>query len=124
MRRKAPVSLSEDPDWPDFESVLTYGTWQEGAWAEFQGTTVRFFFGQGELGDLKGYQPPVWMYVQHPRYPVLMAVGLPPDQRETWKASLQTALSLIDDSVVSVEKLDDEFSPPPSVRFLARLRTH
>lgn len=119
LRYGPPVSVPDEPAWPDFESVLTYGSWQEGAWAKFQGATVRFFFGQGELGDLKGYRPPISMFLQHPRYPVLMAVVLPPDQRETWRVSLQAAFSLIENGVVSVSTPEDGPAPPPSVRFLA-----
>jgi hypothetical protein len=108
----------DDPVWPDFESVLTYGTWQEGAWARFQGATVRFHFGQVPVGDLRGYRPPVSMLLEHPRFSILLYVGLPPDERENWQTHLQAALQAIDKGVVSSVQSDDGSQPPIAVRFL------
>jgi hypothetical protein len=119
LRNRPPDLLPDDPVWPDFESVLTYGTWQDGAWARFQGATIRFHFGQGIFGDLRGYRPPVSMILQHPRYPVLMKVGLPPDQRENWRDHLAMALNLIDESIVGEIVPDGGREPPVTVRFLA-----
>lgn len=119
LRSGPPDLLSDNPVWPDFESVLTYGTWQDGAWARFQGATVRFHFGQVPLGDLRGYQPPVSMLLQHPNYPVLLEVRLPPNERENWRTHLQAALETIDKGVVSSLHSDDGSQPPSAVRFLA-----
>ncbi|MGL4309765.1 MAG: hypothetical protein ACRCSU_04705 [Paracoccaceae bacterium] len=114
---KPPEPLPASPVWPDFEAIKTYGTWQDGAWASFRDVPVRFFFGQVPMGELTGYSPPVQIMARHPDLPITITLTLPPGQHEQWQSQLETAFSLVSESVVTTDQTAECSKPPKSVRF-------
>ncbi|MAQ84026.1 MAG: hypothetical protein CMH12_12420 [Maritimibacter sp.] len=116
-QRQIPTEIGPNPVWPDFEDRGTYGTWQDGAWGVHDGGPVFFHFGQGRLGGLEGYGPPISMTSFHPSLPLLVSLTLPFGQKDGWRQHMSHLFDELEQRVVRREIADTCVPDASAVRF-------